>query len=127
MATEVLVNDGGAPARILPFTAGSALTAGHVVNMSADGKVDMCPSGATYAIGAAFVDANSGANCSIITGRGVILNLAVSGTLAVEEGQTLSVTNAGGGVLVSGTSNVVAVALEAQTLANSSLVKCMLL
>ena len=26
MATEILINDGGAPARILPFTAASAVT-----------------------------------------------------------------------------------------------------
>ena len=28
MATEILVNDGGAPARILPFIAGAAIDAG---------------------------------------------------------------------------------------------------
>jgi hypothetical protein len=130
MATEVLVNDGGAPARILPFTAGSALTAGRVVDMNTDGTVDHCASGTKYCLGAAFVDANSGANCSIITGRGVILNLAVSGSgAAIEEGETLVVDNLGDGVMVSGgtAGSVVAVALEAQTSGTSSMIKCMLI
>ena len=40
MATEILVNDGGAPARILPFTAGSTITAGYPVQMGADAEID---------------------------------------------------------------------------------------
>ena len=40
MATEVLVNDGGAPARILPFTAGTAVIGGRVVTLATDGAVD---------------------------------------------------------------------------------------
>ena len=41
MATEILVNDGGAPARILPFTAGSTVTAGYAVyNGDTDGEVN---------------------------------------------------------------------------------------
>jgi hypothetical protein len=35
MATEILVNDGGAPARILPYLAGEAITAGQAVMSSA--------------------------------------------------------------------------------------------
>mgnify|MGYP003631832067 CR=1 FL=1 len=34
MATEILVNDGGAPARILPYTAAVALNAGQAVMAS---------------------------------------------------------------------------------------------
>ena len=33
MATEILVNDGGAPARILPFNAGEAITAGDALSI----------------------------------------------------------------------------------------------
>ena len=39
MATEILVNDGGAPARILPFTTSEAVTAGDVLELHTDGKV----------------------------------------------------------------------------------------
>ena len=82
MATEILVNDGGAPARILPFTAGADLSGGHAVIMSGDGFVD--PAGAA---------ATSGNNCSIITGKGVVLNAYVSGTAA--SGALLQVEAAG--------------------------------
>ena len=40
MATEILINDGGAPARILPFTAGSTIAAGEPIGISSDGFVD---------------------------------------------------------------------------------------
>ena len=34
MATEILLNDGGAPARILPFIAEAAITGGTVVGLA---------------------------------------------------------------------------------------------
>jgi len=82
MATEILVNDGGAPARILPFIAGAALSGGEAVIMSADGEVDPAGAAATNVIGFMFTDAASGANCSVITGKGVVLNALVSGVAA---------------------------------------------
>ena len=127
MATEVLVNDGGAPARILPFTAGSSLTAGRVVTMASDGEIDHAASGAHYVLGAAFVDANSGNTASVISGRGVILQLAVSGNVAIDAGTTLDVSNGGDGVLVSGTTNKVAAALEAVSSGSLSTIKCMMI
>jgi hypothetical protein len=127
MATEVLVNDGGAPARILPYTAGSALTAGRVVTMATDGEIDHAASGATYVLGAAFVDANSGNTASVITGRGVVLQLSVSGNVAISPGTTLDVANAGAGILQSGTSNKVAVALESVTSGSVSTIKCQII
>ena len=39
MASEILVNDGGAPARILPFEAGENITAGDVLSIDTSGKV----------------------------------------------------------------------------------------
>ena len=33
MATEILVNDGGAPARIMPFVTDEAITAGDAVQL----------------------------------------------------------------------------------------------
>ena len=65
MATEILLNDGGAPARILPFLAGSAIAAGDPVTMA-------------YGDNEA---ATSGTMANIITGHGVMLNASVSGAL----------------------------------------------
>jgi len=93
MATEILVNDGGAPARILPFTAGSTVSGGEAVIMSADGQIDEAGAAATNVLGFMFVDATSGNNCSVITGKGVIINAYVSGTAA--SGALLQVGGAG--------------------------------
>ena len=41
MATEILLNDGGAPARILPFVAGEDVTAGNALTVNTSGEVMM--------------------------------------------------------------------------------------
>ena len=82
MATEILVNDGGAPARILPFTAGATLSGGSAVIMNSSGEIVNAGAAATNALGFMFVDATSGNNCSVITGKGVVVNAYVSGTAA---------------------------------------------
>ena len=118
MATEVLVNDGGAPARILPFTAGAAISGGHCLEMEGDGEVDPCPNAAAVnTIGFALVDAASGSVASVITGRGVVINALCTG--AIDEGDALIVDSAAAsedGVLKAGTTAgaVVAIALEAR-------------
>ena len=104
MATEILINDGGAPARILPFTAGEDLSAGDAVIINASGKAMQANTNVAlfkFAVsGWALVDASSGEICSIITGRGVILNAAVD-TLA--QGSALMMgTSAGGGTHLAG-------------------------
>jgi len=38
MATEILINDGGAPARILPYEASEAISAGEACTIDANGK-----------------------------------------------------------------------------------------
>ena len=82
MATEILVNDGGAPARIIPFTAGSAITAGYALQMGADAEVDtIAGADNVMPIGVAMVDATSGNTVSVITGKGIILNMYCSGTI----------------------------------------------
>ena len=87
MATEILVNDGGAPARIIPFTAGSAITAGYALQMGGDGEVDTIASADNVMpIGVAFTDATSGNVASVITGKGVVLNMYVSGTVGLGDG-----------------------------------------
>ena len=107
MATEILVNDGGAPARILPFTAGATVSGGEAVIMSSDGEIDPAGAAATNVLGFMFTDATSGNNCSVITGKGVVVNAYVSGTAAsgalLEVGQT--------GELKAGTTNNAGVAI----------------
>ena len=86
MATEILINDGGAPARILPFTAGSTIAAGEPVIMATtDGEVDSVAAAAsgTMALGVSLTATTSGSICNVISGRGVILNASVSGTAAI--------------------------------------------
>ena len=82
MATEVLVNDGGAPCRIIPFTAGSTITAGYALQMGADAQVDtIAGADNVMPIGVAMVAATSGNTVSVITGKGIILNMFCSGTV----------------------------------------------
>tara|TARA_Y100000593_G_scaffold90819_1_gene178101 strand:- start:1530 stop:1907 length:378 start_codon:yes stop_codon:yes gene_type:complete len=107
MATEILVNDGGAPARILPFTAGATLSGGEAVIMSADGEIDPAGAAATNVLGFMFTDATSGNNCSVITGKGVVINALVSGTAA--SGALLQVE--AGGDLKAGTTADAGVAI----------------
>ncbi len=110
MATEILVNDGGAPARILPFTAGATVSGGHVVTMESDGEVDPAvTTAALNTLGVAFVDATSGSNMSVITGRGVVCNCYITGTVAkgglmqvdATDGILVAYTTADAGVAIS--------------------------
>ena len=72
MAKEILVNDGGAPARILPFEAGEAISAGEPVQVHTDGTV--IDTTANFMMtGIALTDAASGAVCNVVTGSGVIV------------------------------------------------------
>jgi hypothetical protein len=86
MATEIIVNDGGAPARILPFTAGSTVTAGYPVQMGADGEVDKFASANGKPLGFALTTVTSGNIASIVTGHGVVLNAYCSGTIGKGDG-----------------------------------------
>jgi|TARA_R100001143_G_scaffold63220_1_gene69023 hypothetical protein len=87
MATEVLVNDGGAPCRIIPFTAGSTITAGYALQMGADAQVDtIAGADNVMPIGVAMVDATSGNVVSVITGKGIVLNMFCSGTIGRGDG-----------------------------------------
>jgi len=114
MATEILVNDGGAPARILPFIAHHALSGGNIVEMETTGKVKKCADTASVkSIGFALVDAAADKICSIVSGKGVILNALCTGTVA--SGAALEV-DAADGILVAGVTpgEVVAVAVGSQ-------------
>ena len=109
MATEILINDGGAPARILPYTVKSTdtITAGAACSIAADGTVQLANSadtggqGFAYA-GIALTNAAAGEICSLITGVGVILNINVADLVAGQAlmmgtlvpGQLIAATNA---------------------------------
>jgi len=99
MATEILVNDGGAPARIIPMivktanvSAGDALAA-EEVGAGLDAKVQPLDTGTTEKnfLGVALTDANIGEVCNVITGRGVVLMIncaSVNGGVALMAGDT---------------------------------------
>tara|TARA_R100000963_G_C4561584_1_gene50241 strand:+ start:42 stop:422 length:381 start_codon:yes stop_codon:yes gene_type:complete len=114
MATEILVNDGGAPARILPFVAHHALSGGNIVEMETTGKVKKCADTASQKwIGYSLVDAAADGPANIVTGHGVILNALCTGTVA--SGAALEI-DAADGILVAGVTpgEVVAVAMGSQ-------------
>ena len=79
----ILVNDGGAPARIINFTAGEAISAGEALAVSGAGEVKLCgqslggtaPSsdGTMPIAGFALTDASSGDMVSVVTGSGIIV------------------------------------------------------
>ncbi len=107
MATEILVNDGGAPARILPYTTAEAITAGDAVSLNTSGlaqKADSDDTGFDFAyIGVALTDAASGSIASVITGQGVILNIncedvgaGVALMMGATEGRLTTATNGAG-------------------------------
>jgi|TARA_R100001463_G_scaffold122354_1_gene178825 phage-related tail fiber protein len=71
----VLVNDGGAPARILNFTAAAAISAGEALKIDTAGKLALATDNNAPIAGAALTDAASGDECSVITGSGIVLNM----------------------------------------------------
>ena len=74
MATEILVNDGGAPARIMNLgAAGAAIEAGMFVDIDSSGNIvaatddqEASASGEKVALGVLLVDAVSGDPTSIV-------------------------------------------------------------
>ena len=91
----ILVNDGGAPARIINFTAGEAISAGMVVKASdaTAGEVLKATEQGASPAGVALTDAASGDQCSVITGSGSVCyiltqNVGLGALLMVDEGGT---------------------------------------
>ena len=129
MATEILVNDGGAPARILPFTAGEAISAGEPVMMHTNGK--LLDTVAQYAmLGIAFnAAAADGDPISVITGTGSIVRAICSNGTAV--GDYMKVGDAKLTHVNNATSaeplTHVAIALEANASGGDALTKVLLL
>ena len=92
MATEILVNDGGAPARIMNLgTAGAAIEAGIFVDINSSGNIvaatddqEAASSGEKVALGVLLVDAVSGEPTSVITGKGIVCNVQVGDTISAD-------------------------------------------
>jgi len=94
MATEILINDGGAPARILPYTAGVALSAGDAVCLDAAGKLQLADTGVALRkfayLGICLVDVTAAGDiASVITGVGVVLNINTDPVATVLRGSAL--------------------------------------
>ena len=103
MATEILLNDGGAPARILPFVATEDVTAGYAIaiNSSGEAKLADADDSEFAVIGYALTTITSGNIVSVISGHGVILNVycadvaaGVGMMLGTTDGQLITATNA---------------------------------
>ena len=97
MATEILVNDGGAPARILPYVADEAISAGELLSIDADGEAQLADSDHTggqnfSGIGWALTDAAIGNIVNVITGCGVVLNVQTDGSLTAGNALMMSDT-----------------------------------
>tara|TARA_Y100001937_G_scaffold2375_1_gene2980 strand:- start:258 stop:695 length:438 start_codon:yes stop_codon:yes gene_type:complete len=104
MATEILVNDGGAPARILNLgNANAALSAGTFVDINSSGKIiaaaddqEASSSGEKVALGVLLVDAAAAAPTSILTGKGIVCNVLVGAdTTGMAIGAELTVNELG--------------------------------
>lgn len=119
MATEIIVNDGGAPSRIIPYTAYETLSAGEYVHMNSVGKLVQQHVSGSRGLGFCLTAATSGNIASVVTGKGIQLNVSVSGTIAV--GADLMVIRAADDGLVTngygsgGGHKSVALALEANS------------
>ena len=127
MATEILVNDGGAPARILPYTAGSTVSAGRIVTIATDGQIDHATTSGTKVLGVALTAAESGNIANVVSGHGVQLNVFTSGSAALTIGDEL-VARAADGCLVEKTNGthqgqVLAILLEARDAGTTGLSK----
>jgi len=104
MATEILVNDGGAPARIMNLgNANAALSAGTFVDINSSGKIiaaaddqEASSSGGKVALGVLLVDAAAAAPTSILTGKGIVCNVLVGAdTTGMAIGAELTLDNLG--------------------------------
>ena len=101
MATEILINDGGAPARIMNLApANAAIEAGMFVEINSSGKIiadsddqEGGSSGQKTSLGVLLVDCVENGPTNIVTGKGVVCN--VQAAEAITCGHELTVDNAG--------------------------------
>jgi len=129
MAVEILINDGGAPARIMKLgNAAANIDAGTFVGIHTDGTISATTLDPTpvnsRAVGVLLVDAVSGAPASVITGSGLMCFLKHDGAVAAgamlsHDGDGLAVTNVA-------TDEVLAIALEAADATHTGYTKVLL-
>ena len=124
----ILVNDGGAPARIINFKAGEAISAGEVLKPStaADMTCLLATNDEHPVLGVALTDAASGEMCSIVTGSGVVCYLQVTAETA---GIALMVDGTAGQLdeWSNSTASTKVVAMTLENNGAAGLTKCMLL
>ena len=127
---NILINDGGAPARIMKLGLAAAdMDAGLFVTVNSAGKVSAADLhsqevGST-AVGILFVDAVSGEPASVITGSGLMCYLKGNDAIAAGVG----VNHDGDGRAVTATTaddEVLAVSLEAKDATHSGFTKVLL-
>jgi|TARA_R110000824_G_scaffold123762_1_gene281852 hypothetical protein len=120
----VLVNDGGAPARILNFTAAAAISAGELLSINSDGKAYLMANNGIPLAGVALVDAASGDLVSMVTGSGVLLRMICKADVVAGNNLMVDEAVAGSALLfVAGSDNdCVGIALEA---GDGGLTKCL--
>jgi len=116
----VLVNDGGAPARIMNFECATALTAGMAVGIDTAGKAIPMATADEYPAGYALVDCAVGDFASVITGSGVMLYVHIDGgSVDIVTGDALECSTVAGALqklnTASDDSVPVAIALEGST------------
>ena len=112
----ILVNDGGAPARILNFEAAEAINAGDALEFNSSAKLIAADTDDVPVAGFALADAASGALVSMINGSGIVIYANVDGdSVDVAVGDLLTIGESGALVKeASGADkNPCAVALEA--------------
>ena len=128
MATEILVNDGGAPARILPFEAGATITAGDILEVHTDGKVRPATTDTEPIAGVAMVAASSGDMCSVISGSGIIVRVVQNADLAAGALVMVDTSNVGEVIAHTGTASATKepIGMTLEDVAAGALVKVLL-
>ena len=121
----ILVNDGGAPARIINFIAAADISAGEALKMDTAGKCALATDNNAPIAGAALTDADATFQCSMVTGSGVVLYMICKND--VNRGDALMVDSTAGQLVLcaeDGSNNLtniaVAVALEDAPVAGST-------
>jgi hypothetical protein len=92
----ILVNDGGAPARIINFEAAEAINAGDAIELNTSAKAIAADTDDVPVAGFALADAASGDMVSVVSGSGIIIYANVDGdSVDVAIGDFLSVGQSG--------------------------------
>lgn len=93
MATEIIVNDGGAPSRILPFIANDTIASGDYVGLTSNKQIEPINVSGAKGLGVSLTAATSGNVVNVVTGKGVILSTFCSGTIASGAELTMGTTD----------------------------------